>query len=86
SRLAVFYIVIVRGLLIGAIAGLVTYPLAQGLAWGLTTFAAPCIVQPQDLYWLFAGSMVACFVGSLGPAVVATCSEPGDVLNSASLS
>ena len=85
GRLGVAYIVIVRGVLIGVVAGAVTVPLSLGLGHLLTEHLAACVIAPQHLLTVFVVAVGACLLGVLIPAVMASLTSPAEVMRDSHL-
>ncbi len=78
--LGVAYIVILRGLFIGLVAGAMTIPLAYIAAHLLTEHVAACQVSLLHLQQVFGLAVGACFLGALIPAVLASFISPAEIL------
>lgn len=80
GRMGVCYIVVLRGLMIGVVAGIVMMPLAKVLGTVLSRTVAECQVTNQHLALVFAVSLGSCMLGVIGPGIMATMTSPGVVL------
>lgn len=78
--LTIVYIVLVRGLMIGAVAGGVTIALAGTAARLLTRYVAECTIVPEHVFLVALAALVAAGVGSLLPALRASLIEPSEAL------
>ncbi|MFK7819208.1 MAG: ABC transporter permease [Planctomycetaceae bacterium] len=80
GRMGVCYIVVLRGLMIGVVAGIVMLPLAKLLGVILSRTVADCQVTNQHLILVFAVSLGSCMLGVIGPGIMATMTSPGVIL------
>lgn len=85
GAMGIFYIVVVRGLLIGFLAGCVTVPAAIILGFALTLAGATCPISLAHLAFVFGLALVATVLGVLLPAASATRTPPHAVLQDAAL-
>jgi ABC-type lipoprotein release transport system permease subunit len=78
-----FYLVVVRALIIGVFAGALLLPLSWCLGRFMSAHLAFCLLEPRDLGLLFGLALAASVAGVLIPALRFSRMSPGDMIREA---